>query len=84
MDDQVGWRALLRNVKREAPYWAATMPQLPRLVHRVLADERVAKLEQAFHALHDQGRRRNRLLAGLLAVAVVWVAVQGWALFKVL
>jgi ubiquinone biosynthesis protein len=84
MDDQVGWRALLRNVKREAPYWAATLPQLPRLLHRVLADERAAKLEQAFQALHDQGRRRNRLLAGLLAVAVVWVAVQAWALFKVL
>ncbi len=84
MVDQVGWRALVRSVKREAPYWAATLPQLPRLMHRLLADEHALKLERAFEALHAQNRRRNRLLAGMLAVAAVWVAVQAWAVFKVL
>ena len=84
MVDQVGWRALLRNVKREAPYWAATVPQLPRLLHRLLAEERIDKLERAFDALHAQGARRNRLLGALLAVVAVWVAVQAWVMFRVL
>jgi ubiquinone biosynthesis protein len=84
MVDQVGWRGVVRNIKREAPYWAATLPQLPRLLHRLLAEEHAEKLERAFAALHAQGQRRNRLLAALLAVAVAWVAVQAWAVFKVL
>ena len=84
MVDQIGWRALVRNVKREAPYWAATLPQFLRLLHRALADERVGKLERAFIVLHAQGQRRNRLLAALLAVVAAWVAVQAWAVFKVL
>ena len=84
MVDQIGWRGVVRNIKREAPYWAATLPQLPRLLHRLLADEHAEKLERAFGALHAQGQRRNRLLAALLAVAAAWVAVQAWAVFKVL
>ena len=84
MVDQIGWRGLVRNVKREAPYWAATLPQLPRLLHRLLSEERIDKLERAFDALHAQGARRNRLLGAMLAVAAVWVAVQAWAVFKVL
>jgi ubiquinone biosynthesis protein len=84
MNEQIGWRALLRNVKRESPYWAATLPQLPRLLHRALSDERGERLDRAFHALHAQGARRNRLLAMLVAVAAAWVAVQAWAVFKVL
>ena len=62
MVEQIGWRGLVRNVKREAPYWAATLPQLPRLLHRLLSEERMDKLERAFDALHSQGARRNRLL----------------------
>jgi len=38
MREQVGWRSLVRNLRREAPFWAATLPQIPRLVHRALAE----------------------------------------------
>src|SRR5213075_2603267 len=31
MSEQVGWRGLMRNLRHEAPYWANTLPQLPRL-----------------------------------------------------
>jgi ubiquinone biosynthesis protein len=84
MVDQIGWRGVVRNLKREAPYWAATLPQVPRLLHKLLAEERAEKLERAFGALYAQGQFRNRLLAALLAVAAAWVAVQAWAVFKVL
>lgn len=82
MVDQIGWRGVVRNLKKEAPYWAATLPQLPRLLHRLLAEERMEKLEQAFTALHAQDVRRNRLLAAMLAVAAIWVAVQAGLVFK--
>ena len=84
MIDQIGWRGFVRTLKREAPYWASTLPQVPRLMHKLLAEQRVEKMEAAFGALHAQGERRNRLLAAVLAVFAIWVALQAWAIFKVL
>ena len=40
MSEQVGWRGLLRTLRREAPCWAQTLPALPRLLHRLLAEDR--------------------------------------------
>ena len=74
MDEQLGWRGLVRTLRQEAPYWAATLPQLPRLVHRLLAEDRIGELQQALRALSERSARRNRLLAalvGLLAAALV-------------
>src|SRR2546428_12601119 len=41
MTEQIGWRGLVRTLRREAPYWANTLPQLPRLVHRAPAEDRL-------------------------------------------
>ena len=84
MGEQIGWRGLVRNLKREAPYWAATLPQLPRLLHRIAATEHPEKLERALTALHAQGALRNRLLAALVAVFGLWVAVQVVAVVRLL
>src|SRR5690606_28294568 len=37
MQEQVGWRALLVQLKREAPRYAKLLPELPRLLHHNLA-----------------------------------------------
>jgi ubiquinone biosynthesis protein len=66
MREQVGWRGLVRTIRHEAPFWAATLPQLPRLVHRALAEDRLDALHVAIERLAAQNARRNRLLAGLL------------------
>ena len=84
MHEQIGWRGLVRNLKREAPYWAATLPQLPRLIHRIASTEHPEKLERALVALHAQGALRNRLLAALVAVFGLWVAVQALAVIRLL
>jgi ubiquinone biosynthesis protein len=68
MNEQIGWRGLLRAIRQEAPYWPATLPQLPRLVHRALAEDRVGLLALAVERLRKESARRNRLLSGLLAV----------------
>lgn len=66
MSEQLGWRALLRHVKEEAPGWAATLPQLPRLAHKMLnSDAQQEQLRQQAQLLATQ-RRQNRLLAALV------------------
>jgi ubiquinone biosynthesis protein len=71
MSEQVGWRGLLRTLRKEAPYWAQTLPELPRLLHRLLAEDRMGGLRAALEALTAENRRRNDLLAALLAIAMV-------------
>jgi ubiquinone biosynthesis protein len=73
MRDQIGWRGLVRTVRQEAPFWAATLPQLPRLVHRALAEDRLGALHAAIGRLADEQARRNRLLYVVAAAFVVWV-----------
>jgi ubiquinone biosynthesis protein len=75
MREQVGWRGLVRAVRHEAPFWAATLPQLPRLVHRALAEDRLGALRAVLERLAAQNARRNRLLAALVALIAVIVGV---------
>jgi ubiquinone biosynthesis protein len=69
--DQVGWRGLVRTIRHEAPFWAQTLPQLPRLAHRLLAEDRLAMLQEAVEALARQNAQRNRILLSILAVLVI-------------
>jgi ubiquinone biosynthesis protein len=75
MREQVGWRGLLRNIRREAPFWSSTLPQLPRLVHRALAEDRIGTLALALQRLAAQNAKRNRLLTALVALVAVIVGV---------
>ena len=69
MSEQVGWRGLLRTLRREAPYWAQTLPTLPRLLHRLVSNDPVIGLQQALDRLAEQNRQRNQLLVILVGVA---------------
>jgi ubiquinone biosynthesis protein len=78
MKEQVGWRGLVKSLVHEAPFWAQTLPQLPRLVHRALADDgigaQVSEVRAALERLAAQAARRNRLLAALLVLSALTVA----------
>ena len=76
MSEQIGWRGLLRTVRREAPYWSQTLPAIPRLLHRLLEEDRAGGLQAVLGRLVDENRRRNRLLAGLLVAAAAVLALQ--------
>jgi ubiquinone biosynthesis protein len=69
MREQVGWRGLVRSLRQEAPYWASTLPQIPRLVHRALAEDRLGALHDAVERLAAENARRNDILTGLLIIA---------------
>ena len=67
MDEQIGWRALARALKQEAPSWAAMLPQLPRLAHQLLAEDRLEPARQAGARLLLEQSRQSR--------ALMWIAV---------
>ncbi|MFO7541970.1 MAG: ubiquinone biosynthesis regulatory protein kinase UbiB [Thiobacillus sp.] len=74
MNEQIGWRALVNNLQTEAPKWAALLPQLPRLAHQALNENRLAQMETALTLMLRQQHTRNRWLgaiAALLAVTAV-------------
>jgi len=81
MSEQVGWRGLLRTLRREAPYWAETLPAIPRLLHRLLAEDRLADLRTDLEHLAAENRRRNDLLAALVAILAAGVVLVGVFLF---
>ncbi|MDO9386176.1 MAG: ubiquinone biosynthesis regulatory protein kinase UbiB [Thiobacillus sp.] len=71
MNEQLGWRALVKNLQTEAPKWAALLPQLPRLAHQALNENRLAQVEAGLTLMLHQQHTRNRwlgVIAGLLAV----------------
>jgi ubiquinone biosynthesis protein len=68
MGEQMGWKGLVRALRREAPYWAEILPQLPRLAHRALARDPVAELKPLLERLAEENARRNDLLSALLVV----------------
>jgi ubiquinone biosynthesis protein len=75
MREQVGWGGLVRTIQHEAPFWAATLPQIPRLVHRALAEDRLGAIQAALAQLAAQNARRNRLLGLVLGAAALGLAL---------
>jgi ubiquinone biosynthesis protein len=76
MDDQIGLRGFLRNLETEAPNWAATLPELPRLAHRAVQQGRIEAGGEAFARLAAEQRRQTRLLASVLAVLAILLALE--------
>jgi ubiquinone biosynthesis protein len=60
LNEQMGPKRLLRELKAEAPQWAALLPAMPRLLHDFLA-------QQTGHAAPAQHSASPELLAALLA-----------------
>jgi ubiquinone biosynthesis protein len=74
--EQLGWRALDRGMKQEAPNWARIVPQLPRLLHQSLTREPPADLAPLIAELAAAQRRQNRLLALVAALLLALLAFQ--------
>jgi ubiquinone biosynthesis protein len=88
MNEQIGWRGWYERLKVEAPQWSKTLPQLPRLIHHILAerhDGARATHDAAIKLLLLEQKRTNRLLQGLLlfgvAVGVGAVVARAWLAF---
>jgi ubiquinone biosynthesis protein len=71
MSEQVGWRGLLRNIRKESQQWSVLLPQLPRLLHRSLAERSSLETEAVIVSLLLSQQRQIRLLSWVLAAVVV-------------
>ena len=71
MKEQVGLRAILRQLRDEAPLWSRTMPQLPRLVHRLLSADAISGLRLALERLEAEHRRNTRMLKVIVLVVAI-------------
>ena len=70
MNEQVGWRAVINQLKKEAPRYAQVFPELPRLLHDVLKQRLTGQAGGVSQALLVEQRRTNRLLQALLYCVV--------------
>ncbi|MCU0773191.1 MAG: ubiquinone biosynthesis regulatory protein kinase UbiB [Ideonella sp.] len=72
MNEQVGWRGLLEELRREAPRYSRMLPELPRLVHAAL-QPRPDRLAETLEQMLAEQRRARRLVqrAGWIAVGFV-------------
>jgi ubiquinone biosynthesis protein len=79
MSEQVGWRALLGHLNREAPRWVEILPQFPRLAHRALMEAARPRDRIERERLERLVQRQNRLLVGivLLLAAVLLAQLLG-------
>ncbi|HET9663403.1 MAG TPA: ubiquinone biosynthesis regulatory protein kinase UbiB [Burkholderiales bacterium] len=74
MSERIGWRGALRQLRHEAPYWAAMLPQLPRLLHQTLEQQARSHAADQAAALLSERRRMNRILTAIAAVLALLLA----------
>ena len=72
VNEQVGPKGLWRKLRREVPQWTKVIPEIPRLVHRVLDEDVPKRLEEAIYALERAQRRQARVLT---VIAVILAAL---------
>ncbi|WP_434630150.1 ubiquinone biosynthesis regulatory protein kinase UbiB [Chromobacterium sp. CV08] len=78
MNEQVGWRGLLRTLKNEAPQWATTLPTLPRKLHETLSSAKTDLLVEGYIQLMREQKRQNCLL---LLIAILLAALLAKSLW---
>ncbi|MDO4433296.1 MAG: ubiquinone biosynthesis regulatory protein kinase UbiB [Alysiella sp.] len=70
MNEQVGPKALWKNLKEEAPDWADILPALPRKIHTLLDENKQQEMRQAYVHLIQSQRRQNMWL-GVIALILL-------------
>lgn len=87
MQEQLGWRAVLRSVKEHAPYWAEKMPEMPTLLYDYLRTQKNQVDQQQWVTqalLASQKKMAWRLWWGLVSSAtlvsttLLWVTEQNY------
>ncbi len=76
MAERVGLKALVHNLKREAPQWAALLPQLPRLLHKALDQEPLRVLREEVARLQAEQQRQTAWLKAAAALLAAMLVVQ--------
>jgi ubiquinone biosynthesis protein len=83
MSEQIGWRALLKTVKKELPHIAKALPEMPRLAHQFLSQTNQAEqniplssaIEKLIEAQQNQALWQKRLVIAIVILAVAEIAL---------
>ncbi|TCP11022.1 2-octaprenylphenol hydroxylase [Crenobacter luteus] len=70
MNEQVGWRGLVKTIRNEAPNWASTLPALPRKINEALSANHAELLIAGYTQLMREQKRQNFLL-GVIALLLL-------------
>jgi len=89
MNEQIGWRAMLKTVKKELPHIAKVLPEMPRLAHQFLAQTNQAELdvplrssiEKLIEAQQLQAIWQKRLVIAIVLLAVVEILLVASTFF---
>lgn len=86
MSEQVGWRSIANTLKKELPYIAKNLPQMPRLVHKYLTQqtraEQDAPIRLAIEALIKAQEKQARWQKRLTLVVVIIIVLMLLSLLK--
>ena len=79
MNDQIGPRAFIRNIKNSLPLWAEQLPQLPTMMHQLAQQARDGNLEVQSNSdeldkLRREVRQANRRSVAAITAAALIVA----------
>ncbi|AIL32140.1 ubiquinone biosynthesis regulatory protein kinase UbiB [Basilea psittacipulmonis] len=75
MNQRLGPKGFIENIKKEAPYWAGMIPAMPRLIYDQLSKEnRLQELEAQLSRLNKRSKV-NTLLMGIMAVSLLAMVV---------
>jgi ubiquinone biosynthesis protein len=83
MSEQIGWRSVAKTLKKELPFIAKNLPQMPRLVHQFLTQQTQAEqdaplrlaLENLIKAQRQQAQWQKRLTWAILLLALLQLCV---------
>ncbi|MEQ1488327.1 MAG: ubiquinone biosynthesis regulatory protein kinase UbiB [Methylotenera sp.] len=85
MSEQIGWRSVAKSLKKELPFIAKNLPQMPRLVHQFLSQqtrvEQDAPIRQAIDALIKAQEKQARWQKRLTLIVALLLLLQLSALF---
>ncbi len=81
IDEQLGWRGLVRHLRHEGPQWTAILPQLPRLIHRALDNDPSARLKAIEDAVNRLNRTQRYQSAILLSLMILLAMIAGMYVF---
>ncbi|WP_255992332.1 ubiquinone biosynthesis regulatory protein kinase UbiB [Chitinolyticbacter albus] len=79
MNEQIGWRGLIANLKREAPQWATMLPGLPRRLNELARHDHIELMVTGYQGLMWEQKKRNWLLGAIAALLAGLLATQWWS-----
>lgn len=78
MNEQIGWRGMLRTLKHEAPGWATTLPAIPRKLNEALSGKTTELLVEGYIQLMREQKTQNFLLKLIVALLAILLLREWW------